>query len=78
MIRLLRRFSYLVSLYNFDLLKLVSWHIVSSSVYIASFGPRMAMSGRSEANRFDNGLYSTPSRSTKTVRFDLMFKIIQS
>ena len=78
MIKLLRRFSYLISLCNFDLLKLVSWHIVSSSVYIVLSGPRIAMSGRSETNTFDNGLYSTPSKSTKTVRFGLLFEIIQS
>ena len=36
------------------------------------------MSGRSETNTFDNGLYSTPSESTKTVRFGLLFEIIQS
>ena len=52
--------------------------IVSSSVYIVLSGPRIAMSGRSETNTFDNGLYSTPSKSTKTVRFGLLFEIIQS
>ena len=47
----------------------LKFEFVSSSVYIVLSGPRMAMSGRSKTNTFDNGVYSTPSKSTKTVRF---------
>ena len=56
---------YLDFLYCLDMLQFVSWQIVNSSTSMSLFGPRTAMSGRSDWNSSDNVLKLPPSRSTK-------------